>query len=244
MVGTAGLLRQAEIPGNGAPLALGADAPVATGPGVGPVVDVAAVEEAVVLAVGGDDLAQALGFLHGRTHHVLALDAPAVVGEARHIGGHGGQIRQGLALLAPGDGPVGGDVDHRVPPDQLQLLGQSLPAVGDGVQVGHGADLGEAPPGGGTGTGADGLLIRKSRLSQMNMYINETGKNGGVMKVNDLGGNGGLQGVGNGNNTALTDQDLRGTKGTARKQHGILQQILHDSSSYSGPQATQCIPLS
>ena len=78
----------------------------------------------------------------------------------------------------------------------------------------------------------------------MNMYINETGKNSGVMKVNDLGGNGGLQGVGNGNNTALTDQDLRGTKGTARKQHGILQQILHDSSSYSGPQATQCIPLS
>ena len=217
---------------------------MAVGLGVSPVMDIAAVKETVVLAVGGDDLAEALGLLHGLTHHVLALDPPAVVGEARHIRSHGGKIRQGLALLPTSNGSVGGDADHRVFLDQGQLLGQGLPAVGDRAEVGHGADLGEAPPGSGASAGGNGLLIRKSRLSQMNMYINETGKNGGVMKVNDLGGNGGLQGVGNGNNTALTDQDLRGTKGTTRKQHGILQQILHDSISSSGPQATQCIPLS
>ena len=78
----------------------------------------------------------------------------------------------------------------------------------------------------------------------MYVHIHETGKYGGIMKIDDLGGDGGLQGVGNGNNTALTDQDLRGAKGAARKQHGVFQQILHDSLSSSGPQATQSIPLS
>src|SRR5699024_4371627 len=101
-----------------------------------------------------------------------------------------------------------------------------------------------APPGSGASAGGNGLLIRKSRLSQMNMYINETGKYGGVMKVNDAGGNGGLHMGSNGNNTALTDQQLRAAKGAARNYHGIFQYILHDPSILSSPQATQYIPLS
>ena len=48
VVGATNLLRQLQIPGNLPPLALRADAPVAVGPGVGPVVDIAAAEQAVV----------------------------------------------------------------------------------------------------------------------------------------------------------------------------------------------------
>ena len=108
MVGTAGLLRQAKIPGNGAPLALGADAPVAVGFGVGPVVDVAAVEEAVVLAVGGDDLAQSLASsIASRIMSSLWTPRPSSE-KARHIGRKLGKVTAScLALLAPGDGPVG-----------------------------------------------------------------------------------------------------------------------------------------
>ena len=55
------------------PLAFGADAPVAVGAGVSPVVDVAPVEEGIVLAVGHDELMKPLGGLHGKAHLRLAL---------------------------------------------------------------------------------------------------------------------------------------------------------------------------
>ena len=230
-----GLRRQLQVPGDLAPLALGADAPVAVLPGVGPVVDVPAAEEGIVLAVGGDDLVQPFGLRHGGAHQLRALDPPAVVREPRRIRGHGFQVRQGLALLPPGDGPVGVDMDHRVPADDLQLLLQVLPAVRHRIQVRHGAHVGEAPPGGCQGAGADGLLIRKSRLSQMNVHINETGKHCGIMKINGNGGSGGLQPLGNGNDTAVTDENVGQMKGPVHKNTGVFQQILHGRSSSPGP---------
>jgi hypothetical protein len=84
--------------------------------------------------------------------------------------------------------------------------------------------MGVAPPGGGECPGADRLLIRKSRLSQMNVDINETGKNSGVMKIN---GNGELQPPGNGNDTASTDRDVGGTEDAAVQQHGVFQNTVH-----------------
>ena len=78
----------------------------------------------------------------------------------------------------------------------------------------------------------------------MYMDIHETGKYGGVMKINDTGGDGGRHMGGDGNNTALTDPQLRAAKGAALNYHGVFQYILHDSSILSGPQATQCIPFS
>ena len=84
--------------------------------------------------------------------------------------------------------------------------------------------MGVAPPGGGECPGADRLLIRKSRLSQMNVDINETGKNSGVMKIN---GNGGRKVLGNGNDTALTDRDVGATESAAVGQHGVFQNTVH-----------------
>ena len=85
VVGAAGLPYQGEVPLHLAPLALGGDARVAMGGGVGPGVDISPMEQALVLAVGGDELAQTFGLQHGLTHPAVGLDALAVVGEGAHI---------------------------------------------------------------------------------------------------------------------------------------------------------------
>ena len=173
MVRAAGLLRQTHVPGDGAPFALRADAPVTVGAGVRPVVDIAAPQQTVVLAVGRQDLPQAAAFLHGLPHDALRLDAPSVVGEGDHIRG---QIRQMFPLLAHSDRAVGVDMYRRRLRDQPLLERQRGAAVRNGVQIGHGGHMGKASVGSGHRTGADGLLIRKSRLSKMYMHIHETGK--------------------------------------------------------------------
>ena len=70
VVGNSGLCHQLQVPGNLTPLAFGADAPVIVGLGVAAVVNVAAPEQGVVLAVGHNELAQSLGPKHGLLHHL------------------------------------------------------------------------------------------------------------------------------------------------------------------------------
>ena len=94
---------------------------MAVGPGIGPVVNVAAAHQALVLAVGHDKLAQGLGPAHGLLHVLGVLDPPAVVGESHHIGGQPLQIGQVLPLFPYGDGAVGIDMDHAVPLNEVQL---------------------------------------------------------------------------------------------------------------------------
>ena len=129
----AGLADQVQIPLHLAPLALGGVAHQTVGTGKGPVVDAPALlEQGFVLAVGHDGLVQLLCQLHGPAHHALGLDAFAVVGEAGHIRGHGGHVRQRLPGLAAGDGAVGVDMDPGIPANNVQLSIQMFPAVGYG----------------------------------------------------------------------------------------------------------------
>ena len=175
VVAAARLPHQLQVPLDGPPLAFGADAPVTVGPGVDAVVDVAAMKQAVVLAVGHDEPAQLFGFQHGRPHHLSVLHALAVIGKGHHVRGHGIQVRQPLPFFALRNGAVGQDADHRVPADGIQLRLKVFHAVRHRVQVGHGAHRGIAAMGRRQRSGADGLLIRKTRLSEMYMHINETG---------------------------------------------------------------------
>ena len=140
-------------------------------PGVAPVVNVAAPEEAVVLAVGDDQLSQLPGLPHGLLHQQGGLDAPAVIGEAHHLWSHGFQVRQNFSFFPFGNGTVGIDGDAGVFSDGIQLGLKGLRAVGNRVQVGHGAHRGVAPPGRRPGAGKNGLLIRKTRLSEMHMHV-------------------------------------------------------------------------
>ena len=164
---------------------------MAVGAGVSPVVDVAPVEEGIVLAVGHDELMKPLGGLHGKAHLRLALHTSPVVGEGRHIGGHGRHVRQLLPQLATGDGAIGQHPDGGIPADQGQLLLQMGQAVRHRVQIGHGTHRGVSAVGGGLGAAGHGLLIRKARLTKMYVYINETGtyhkRRGGNMNGRNTG---------------------------------------------------------
>ena len=72
-------------------------------------------------------------------------------------------------------------------------------------------------PGGGESAGADGLLIRKPRLSKMNVDINETGKHNGMMKINGNSARS-VQPPGNGNNTAIRNGNINRTEALFCKQ--------------------------
>ena len=149
MVAATGFLRQFQIPGNLHPLAFGADAPVTVSLGVSAVVDVAAPQQVVDLAVRHNHFAQRLGTEHGGGHHFFRLHPLAVIGEGNAAGCHALQVGKAFALLPHGDGAIGMDVDAGIPVNEQLLLFQMGGAVGDGVQVGHGTHIGVAAPGGG-----------------------------------------------------------------------------------------------
>ena len=115
--------------------------------GVSAVVDIAAVQQAVVLAMRHNQLAQRLGALHGLPHPVRVLDALAVIGESHYIGGHGFQIRQRLPLFPLRNRAVGQDPHHRVLFDGIQLRSEVFQAVRHRVQVRHGTHHGIAAVG-------------------------------------------------------------------------------------------------
>ena len=121
VVAAAGLPYQCQIPLDLPPLALRADAPVAVGAGIRPVVDIAAPQQRVVLAVGHDELTQFLGLPHGAAHHVAILHPSSVVGEGDHIRRQLLQCGQLRALLPHGDRAVGQDADGGACADEVEL---------------------------------------------------------------------------------------------------------------------------
>ena len=138
--------------------------------------DVAAAEKSIVLAVRGKDLAEAAALGHRLAHYALGLHAASVVGKGDDVLRHACKVCELLALFADRDRPVGVNMDERVLLDERALKVQRVDTVGDGVQVRHSGNVGKAAVRGSQRAGADGLFIRKSRLSKMNMNINETGK--------------------------------------------------------------------
>ena len=144
--------------------------------GIFAVVDITAAQKPVVLAMGDDQLAQILCRFHGFQHARIGLHAAAVVGEARDIGGHCLHIGKLLPCPVHRDGAVGDHADSGVAPNDGKLLLQMRKAVGCGIQIRHSANGGIAAPRPRQRAGGNGLLIRKPRLTQMYMYICETGK--------------------------------------------------------------------
>ena len=177
VVGAAGFFYQLQVPGNLPPFAFGADAPMAMGFGIITVVDVPAPQERVDLAVGDNGLSKGFCTKHGLPHQVVTLHAPAVVGKTHHARRHALQVGKRFALFADGDRAIGVDVDAGGFLNETALNPKILHTVRHRVQVGHGADRGIAAPGGCPAACGDGLLIRKTRLSEMHMHVTKAGKN-------------------------------------------------------------------
>ena len=129
MISAARFPGQPDIPFDGPPLAFRGDAPVAMSRRISAIVDIAAVKQAFILAMGRQNLSQAGAALHQAPHHGLALDALAVIGKSADIRGHGFQLRRLPAQLAQGQSAVGQHLDNRPFPDQGKLFLQMLQAV-------------------------------------------------------------------------------------------------------------------
>ena len=195
MVTAARFPHQFQISGDLPPFGFGADAPVPMGGGVSAVVDIAAPQKPIVLAVGHDQLPKSFRFFHGSPHHLIPLHAVAIVGKSRHVRGHGIHIRKDLSLFSDGDGAVGYHLYDGIPADDVQLCLQVRQIVGTGVQIRHGAYGGVPAPRRGTAAARNGFLIGKTRLAQVHMHIGEAGKYG-ISVAGDLLCQGSIGGAG------------------------------------------------
>ena len=188
MIGATGFPNQFDITGNLCPFAFGADAPMAVKLCVLAVVDVTAAEQFIDLAVGNDHFTLCLGTDHGLLHHLITLNTTAVIGEAADERCHTLEIRKFLTLLSHGDGAVGIHMDAGILFNDLPLEVQIFNTVRHGIQVRHGAHSGITATGSRQRTGFNGLFIRKTRLSEMYVYITKAGKNSisGIVKTSQL----------------------------------------------------------
>ena len=144
VAGAARASQQADVPLDGAPLGLGADAPVSMGRRVLPVVDISPAQEGVVLAVRGDGPAEPSCLQHGLAHQLRRLYTVPVVRKSADIGSHGRHVREFGALLPARDGPVGQYVDGGVARYKVQPLRKRRRVFRHGREVRHGADGGIA----------------------------------------------------------------------------------------------------
>ena len=174
------------------------------GSGIHPVVDVAAFQQIVHFAVGGDDFTKAPGFQHGALHHFVALHASSVIGIAAHIPCQAFHVHQLLTLFPQRDGAVGMHPDAGVLPDERQLLFQMRFRIRHGGKVGHGAHVGVAPMGRSQAAGQYGFFIRKTRLTEMHMHVTQAGKN-----------------------NKFTGKRNRGTAASVEKQCGVFTGSVH-----------------
>ena len=188
MVGTARFAAQLNIARNGAVLAFGAYPAMSVGAGVPAVMNIPAVQEAVVLAVRGDHLAQPRRLAHDRPHHVRALHAPAVVRKRDRLRCHAGKVSRLRAALADRQRTVGVHGDAGIAADDVGLNPQVRRAVRHGIQIRHGADGGVTAACRRLRPRADGLLVRITRLPEVHMHITEAGQQGIRNRTGQLAG--------------------------------------------------------
>ena len=201
---------------------------MAVGGGVAPVVDVAAAQQRVVLAVRGEDDILPGGGGHGSEHHVVPLHPAAVVGEGDAAALQRSEVHRLQALAAAGDGSVGEDLDAGVSVDDLLLEGEGLRAVGHGVEVGHRADGRVAAVCGGQRAGADGLLVALAGLPEMDVDIHEAGGNKLPAAIDGLGAGGLKDGRADGGDAAVAHEHVAPAPASAVDQRpSFKQQISH-----------------
>ena len=188
----AGELGQLDVAGDVDLLAGRGPAQHAQAGGGDALVDLAGVDQALVLAVVHDGAAELYGVVHDAAHHAGVLDAAAVVGEGHGaVGAHVAHLGEHLALEAAG--ARAGHV-HAAHAGRGGAVADELDAgggVGDGVGVGHADDVGEAAVHRGAAAGGDVLLVLEAGLPQVDVDVDQAGHEhaaGGVAHAGALRG--------------------------------------------------------
>src|SRR6266849_7134120 len=110
------------------------------------------------------------------THHRVIEDGLAVVGDAHGSGTlQSAEISEHSAFAGMSRGADRENIDHRA---ALWLLEPGYPVrrVDDGLGIGHATYGSETSGRGGSGPGGDGLLVALAGLAQMDMQVDESGR--------------------------------------------------------------------
>ena len=148
---------------------------MAVGGGISAFVDISAVKQGVVLAVGGYDAVKRGAFPHRLPHHFPVLHSAPVVGESDAAAFERGEIHRLHSLSSECYARVGEDLDHSVPVYYALLDGNVLFCVRRRLEVGHSAHGGVASACGRTAAGKDGLLVGVAGLAEMHVKVHKAG---------------------------------------------------------------------
>jgi hypothetical protein len=147
--------------------------------------------EVVVLAMVEGEEVEHAGVIERAAHDLVVLDAMAVVGERDHAGlVERADGRELLALHADGDAAGGEDVDAGRFERALAHERDGVRAVRGRVGVGHGQDAGEAARRRRARAGGDGFLLAAARFAQVDVHVDEAGRDDEALRVDD--GHGGI----------------------------------------------------
>ena len=158
------------------PFAFGTDAFMSMRLSVSTLVDVAAVEQGIVFAVGCNDHVVAFDFFHGRQHHFIVLYAASVIGKCTDMRCQFIKCCQCFTHFTDCQCAIGNNFNACSFADGFQLGFQVFHTVGCRVQIWHGAYCSVAAVCCCQSACLDGFFIKKARFSQMYMNINKTGK--------------------------------------------------------------------
>ena len=188
VIGAACLLAKSEISFNGAPFALAAYSRVTVPAGIFAVVYVSAAYQGRVLAVRRDDFAENLCFKHCLSHKLFRLHAAPIVGKGAAVRRHCRKIGKCLAFFAHGERSVRVHSHRGVPLYNFKLLFKRRSAVGHRIEVRHGANVGISAVRRRKGACFNAFFIRKSRFSEMYVYITESREDNCIFYIRNTNG--------------------------------------------------------
>ena len=160
MVLAAGLFRERDVAFHLPPLAFRTDALMPVLTAVLPVVDIAAPQQVVDLAVRHDRLPDLRSTAHRLFHQAVRLHAAAIVRKADDLGRQRREIDQTAAAALPHRDAAVGDYAHDgIAADDVGLRTERLRSIGRRVQVRHRTYRRIASAGRGRRTRRNGLLL-------------------------------------------------------------------------------------
>ena len=133
MILTSCLLGKSEISFNLLPLALGAYSSVSVRLGVSALVNVSSVKQAIVLAMGNNNLVQFFCFEHGRSHCFLVLYPASIVGKSNNLISQSFHIGKLHSPSSDRYRTVGQNIYYSVTFNYIKLFFEMLLAVRHGV---------------------------------------------------------------------------------------------------------------
>ena len=113
------------------------------------------------------------GLLHCAAHHRRILHAAAIIRKGDAPALQCGHIYRFQTGTIARDGGIGEDIYHRIAVNDGLLDSERFRCIRGGVEIRHGANRRITTARSSQRTGADGLLLRKAGLTEVNVHIHQ-----------------------------------------------------------------------